>query len=114
FQGLGERQSYRSGFWGIARVGPRPAGTVLSVGLHAEFDGAADADVELAKLRIIELPGALEVRWPADGARVAICMATYNPPPDLLVRQLDSIRAQTHQNWVCVISDDRSNPAAYS
>ena len=39
-------------------------------------------------------------------------MATHNPPPELLARQLDSIRAQTHHNWVCVISDDCSAPSA--
>ena len=45
---------------------------------------------------------------------VAICMATHNPPPDLLRRQLDSIRAQTHRNFVCVISDDCSSPSSYA
>jgi glycosyltransferase involved in cell wall biosynthesis len=39
---------------------------------------------------------------------VAICMAAYEPEPALLERQLDSIRAQTHENWVCLISDDGS------
>ena len=46
------------------------------------------------------------------GPRIAICMATYNPPGELLRRQLDSIRAQTHGNWICLISDDCSEPAA--
>ena len=35
---------------------------------------------------------------------VAICMATFEPPAGLLARQLDSIRAQTVEDWVCVIS----------
>ena len=48
------------------------------------------------------------VRWPADGPKVAICMATYRPDPAFLAHQLDSIRAQKHTNWVCVISDDAS------
>jgi O-antigen biosynthesis protein len=48
------------------------------------------------------------VRWPTDGPRVAICMATYRPDPTFLAQQLDSIRAQKHTNWVCVISDDAS------
>ncbi|MBB4906781.1 glycosyltransferase [Actinophytocola algeriensis] len=48
------------------------------------------------------------VRWPSDGAKVAICMATYRPDPDFLAHQLDSIRAQKHPNWVCVIADDAS------
>jgi hypothetical protein len=41
-------------------------------------------------------------------------MATYNPPIDLFEAQLESIRAQTHHNWLCVISDDCSRPEAYA
>ena len=38
-------------------------------------------------------------------ATVAICMATYEPPRRrCCARQLDSIRAQTPTDWVCVIS----------
>ena len=44
----------------------------------------------------------------ADEPLVAICMATHEPEPALLERQLDSIRAQTHASWVCLISDDGS------
>lgn len=44
----------------------------------------------------------------APGPLVAICMASYEPEPALLERQLASIRAQTHENWVCLISDDGS------
>jgi glycosyltransferase involved in cell wall biosynthesis len=46
----------------------------------------------------------------SDGPLIAICMATYNPPPELFRRQIESIVAQTHRNWVCVISDDASQP----
>jgi len=45
--------------------------------------------------------------------RVAICMATYEPPPDLLRIQLDSIREQTHGNWLCLISDDASSEEGF-
>jgi glycosyltransferase involved in cell wall biosynthesis len=47
------------------------------------------------------------------GPLVAICMATYEPPDDLLRIQLESIREQTHENWVCVISDDRSSEGSF-
>ena len=40
---------------------------------------------------------------------IAICMATFEPPLDLFRRQIESIRAQSYGNWVCVISDDRSS-----
>ncbi len=47
---------------------------------------------------------------PAPTPLVAVCMATYEPDPVLLERQLDSLRAQTHERWVCLISDDGSSP----
>src|SRR5204863_9262047 len=48
------------------------------------------------------------------GARVAIAMATFDPDPELLRRQIDSIRQQTLSDWVCVVSDDRSPASAVS
>jgi glycosyltransferase involved in cell wall biosynthesis len=39
---------------------------------------------------------------------VVVCMATYNPPPELFARQIRSLRAQTLRDWVCVICDDHS------
>jgi len=41
---------------------------------------------------------------------VAICMATFEPDPSLLERQIGSIREQTHEEWVCLLSDDGSAP----
>ena len=41
-------------------------------------------------------------------------MATFEPPLDLFRRQVDSIRAQTHTDWVCVISDDCSAPDRFA
>ena len=41
---------------------------------------------------------------------VAVAMATFEPEPELVGRQLESLREQTHGNWVCVISDDGSSP----
>ncbi len=49
------------------------------------------------------------VRWPHEGPKVAICMATHNPDRELLQRQIESIIAQDHKNWVCIITDDSSN-----
>jgi len=45
-------------------------------------------------------------------ATIAICMATYNPDPILLRRQVRSIVAQSVQDWTCYISDDCSSGAA--
>jgi glycosyltransferase involved in cell wall biosynthesis len=47
----------------------------------------------------------------ADQPTVAIAMATHEPDRELLAGQVDSIRAQTRSDWVCVVSDDASGPA---
>jgi hypothetical protein len=101
---------YRSGFWGIATVAP-------GEGPYAVDLGATDGTVApLARIAAAERPAPMAVAPPdpAVGPLVAICMATYDPGPELLERQLDSIRAQTHGNWVCVISDDCSRPERFA
>jgi glycosyltransferase involved in cell wall biosynthesis len=61
------------------------------------------SEPELEELDSPQPPG-------GDGPLVAICMATFDPDPRLLRRQIESIRAQTHDRWVCLISDDCSPP----
>lgn len=46
---------------------------------------------------------------PSEAPLVAICMAAFEPDPRLLERQIGSIREQTHENWVCLVSDDGSS-----
>ena len=48
------------------------------------------------------------------GPLVAVAMATHEPPPDLLERQIASLREQTHGNWLCVVSDDASGPERFA
>ena len=43
-----------------------------------------------------------------EGPLIAVAMATHEPDPERLQRQVDSIRAQDWADWVCVISDDGS------
>ncbi len=108
--------SYRSGFWGIARIeGPRPDGE-LALAVRAELEGGGEVIQELARIALVSPPAPPPATWPLDasGPKVAICMATFNPPQALLSAQIDSIKAQTHRNWVCVISDDCSTSERYA
>ena len=97
--------AYRAGFWGFARIGPRPAGATIVLGLRA--NGSLDA--ELARIAVAEpmapLPGA---------PQIAICMAAFEPPPALFERQVESIRAQTLTDWICIVSDDCSDPERFA
>jgi glycosyltransferase involved in cell wall biosynthesis len=114
-QALGQDAAYASGFWGIARIPASAVGRECLLELRAELEGGGTATAELGRIGLVQLPDPVAISWPerASGPRIAIGMATYNPPEELLTRQLESIRGQTHENWVCVISDDCSSEAAY-
>ena len=106
--GMPRRDNGRSGFWATVRIGPRAGTGSVTLGLRARLADDSVADAPLGEIALATLPAplALEAPAPDDGPLVAICLAAFDPDPGLLRRQLDSIRAQTHRNWVCVISDD--------
>jgi glycosyltransferase involved in cell wall biosynthesis len=102
---------YRSGFWGLVRIAAAPPSGEVELCLRASFDSGAEETVPLGRIAVAELPEPARVEPPdAPGPLVAICLATYNPPLDLFRRQVESIRAQSHEHWVCLISDDASRP----
>lgn len=105
-------RSYRSGFWGLVRITARSADSSLELALRVERGAGIAETPPLATIGTAEpVAVAPDGEFPGSpGPTVAICMATYNPPLDLFQRQVDSIRAQTHENWVCLISDDCSKP----
>jgi glycosyltransferase involved in cell wall biosynthesis len=109
-------QAYRSGFWGFAKLGPGAQAHELR--LWARMDDGSTAEAELARVAAAKLEQGPAPRcsWPegAGSRSVAICMATYNPPRELFRAQIESIRSQTHRNWICLISDDRSHQEAFA
>ena len=111
-----DAHAYRSGFWGLARVAPRAGARECRLALRATLEDGSVIDVELARIATTGLASPAEVvePQPSEGPFVAICMATYEPTSELFARQIDSIRAQTHPNWVCVISDDCSSPERFA
>lgn len=93
-------------------VEPVTGGTELPLRMIVELADGTRLERELPALTLRPGTGAepVAVPWPADGPRVAICLASHNPDQRLLADQLDSLRAQKHANWVCLISDDGSSP----
>ena len=100
----GEPAAYRSGFWGLARIGRRTGPVVL--GLRARLEGGDVREEALARIAVATPPAPL-----AGTPKVAICMATFEPPIELFRAQVESIRAQTETDWLCVVADDCSAPA---
>ena len=107
---------YRSGFWAILTFPEIERPTSVEVEVQATLhDGRICREYieELALKPAIETSERLSLSQPRNSAAeplVAICMTTYNPPLDLFTKQIQSILDQTHSNWICVISDDNSQP----
>ena len=103
------RGAFESGFLAVAEVPPGAAGRTVAVEVIVTSRSGATARAKLGELTLAGNPSpGEEVRW-AEGEtepRVAICMATYSPDPDQFERQIRSIQAQSHRNWICLISDD--------
>jgi len=85
--------AYRSGFWGLVAlrevVEPRDA----EIRLAARLAGGESASRQVGEVRLV--PGERRAWAGVEGGdpQVSICMATFNPPPELFERQIESIRA---------------------
>jgi glycosyltransferase involved in cell wall biosynthesis len=115
--GIPDRHARDSGemWWGIVPLAPVTAAVETPLTLRAELDGGARAEASLASWRLVPALDVERVIPPGrarDATRplIAICMASFEPPLELFARQIESIRSQTYDNWVCVISDDNSRP----
>jgi glycosyl transferase family 2 len=86
-------------YWGVVPIPPRDVGTVE---IELEAGGRV---APLGRIEIVPRTAA-----PAPTDLIAVCMATYEPDPALLRAQIESLRAQSDERWVCVIRDDGSSP----
>jgi glycosyltransferase involved in cell wall biosynthesis len=110
--------AYRSGFVGLVDLAPVREAERIELELILELADGRETSAPAGSIEVMpELPPPADgppAPFPGpEGSRVAICMATYEPPEDLLRIQLESIREQTHENWICVISDDASSDKAF-
>ncbi len=96
---------------------PSGAGPVCQIDVVARLQDGRETSAPAARIEVRELEraGRLDPPLPeSEEPLIAICMATYEPPRELFARQIESIRAQTHGNWVCLISDDCSSAARWA
>lgn len=95
--------------WTSTDVGERHN---LSITLRTEPQ--TQSSFELGSIELVDtlkkdtLPG----HTIGDSPLIAICMASYNPASDRLVRQIESILCQSYGNWLLIISDDNSDKRA--
>ena len=99
----------RGGFWAAVPLAPRDGPGTIEVGVAARLESGAEAAASLGRIEVTE-------RNPerAGSRRIAVCMAAFDPDPELFQAQVDSLRAQTDGDWICLISDDCSPPAGFA
>ena len=96
-------------FWGALQVLPHlPDPVRLEV--RALLASGSSVIAELCEIEVEPPPERLALERPSPDGLIAVCLATFDPEPELLQRQLNSLRAQTDPDWICVISDDCSRP----
>src|SRR5918994_6561278 len=108
-----ELRSYRSGFWATIPIERSTQPGELEVGAEARLADGTTARASLGTIAVVERPEppSYEGLPRATGkSLIAICMATFNPELELFHTQVESIRAQTDGDWICLISDDHSRP----
>jgi glycosyltransferase involved in cell wall biosynthesis len=113
----GEPGSYRSGFWAVLPLDARDQPGAIDISLRVELHGGRQLVAALGRTEIVlaepppppDPPPSPAVRDP-----IAICMATFEPDAGLFQAQLDSLRAQTDRDWICLISDDCSGQERFA
>ena len=112
-------QSLTSAFWTALEFKEVKTSREVAIGLRATLSNGETVESEIGTITAVPFlfspkaeVGAESLR-PANEPLIAICLATYNPELDLLTKQIESLIAQTHQNWLCIISDDGSEPEVF-
>ena len=108
FRSLRADYSFRSAFWAIVPVEARAGRADVELAVAARSAGGAETVAPLGRIAIAEPPVAPTLGRPPAPGLIAVCMATFEPDVELFRIQVESLRAQTDERWVCVISDDAS------
>lgn len=111
---LAEDPHRHAGYSGFSTlVSLREETRLVDIAIQAQLRDGRVVEAPLATCQVETLPVTTPPKH-TEPPLVAICMATYNPDLSRFRRQIESIQAQTHPNWVCLISDDASEPELLS
>jgi glycosyl transferase family 2 len=111
-----ELRCYRSGFWATVPIERRDRPGRVELRLEAELADGTRSSRPLGAIDVVaavEPPIRAEPAAPGPGL-IAVCMATFEPHLELFRAQVDSLRAQSDERWVCLISDDCSGDERFA
>ena len=98
-------------FWALLPIVAGPSSRDLSVIARVTMrDGEHESELARIVVDGVDPAAGAPAESPSDAA-IAVCLPTHEPDPELLQRQIESLRAQTLGDWVCLVADDGSSPA---
>lgn len=101
------RRQSLTGFAGLVDVAGVTVPTPTMFVVRAVYDDETSGAVPVGH-HLLEPPLAAPVAVPTPRVDLAIVLPTFEPRPDLFERQIASIRAQSREDWVCLVVDDGS------
>jgi Glycosyl transferase family 2 len=109
----GSPVSVFSGFWATVPIPARTRSGVTTLDVVATLaSGRVEAPLGQIEAREPDVASGIEAtRRPGV---IAVCMATFEPDEALFRIQVESLRAQTDDRWICVISDDCSRQESFA
>jgi glycosyltransferase involved in cell wall biosynthesis len=107
------------GFTAVLPITAADVGNSVAIGVRASLASGGVATAELGDIRPrqgshTDAPQRFSPARSVVQAPVTICMATYNPPPALFARQVQTLRGQTCREWHCLVCDDHSRPDRFA
>jgi glycosyltransferase involved in cell wall biosynthesis len=103
----------RSGFWGVVPVKAAEESAEVELAADVQDSAGRAVRVPLGTVSVIDRDASPSRDTAAAQTPIAICMGTFEPDLELFRAQVQSLRAQTAEDWICVISDDCSNPERF-
>jgi hypothetical protein len=104
-------RAFRSGFWATVPIEAQRVGA-LDLTLVASLRDGCERSAPLGRIPVVALEASQAATL--EPGLIAVCMATFEPDAKLFRAQVESLRAQTDQRWICVISDDCSGPDPFA
>ncbi|MCY7286924.1 MAG: glycosyltransferase, partial [Cryobacterium sp.] len=107
--------SFRSGFWATVDIPTVSGPGTVKLELEVKLEDGSISKSRLAEIGITGPAPSPDyaVAKSAPAGLIAIAMATHNPDPKLFHIQVESLKSQTEENWICLISDDCSLPDSW-
>jgi len=112
-----EARSYRSGFWATVPIRAIDRADGIELAAAVRLASGRELVASLGRIDVVArepAPRYESLAGRPTAGLIAICMATYEPDLPLFETQVESLRGQSHLQWICLLSDDCSSGSRFA